>query len=886
MFLRRRLCLLTAAVSLTALLVAAPPPAAAQSDTAKPLSLEQIKRLIQNDFPDTALAGEIRDRGIDFSDTFDRQTLETLRLLGAQEKTLRALEPYLPKAAVRIVTKLDRTTVFVDGKQYGVTDSTGVLQINDLEPGEHLIETRNRPKYKDGQLRVVLRPRDNQEVVFEPELNVGSLTITPLTPNLEVRVYNELTSLTGVFAKREMPPGVYTLQARSRWYRPVTQIIQIQSGQHLTLPIELELDETLIEDAVTEARKSFSSKDYSRSINTLLEVLAVAPRNLPALNLLAQNHLRLNDTPNFIAAAKRILDADGALEFTLLLHHEKKAPQPVRLQLSRASLTLEHLDTGETQTFPLEAFSRAFIRGDVQSEVFLVLAGARAPKRMPDLQFAMGNSYDPRNDGEGQLSQRDKINVLWNIEEILRFSLEVHREFLAVNPNREATPRPTAAAPKPTAAGSPETSAATEPRPAAPPETPAAETTAAESGKAAAKNAKKSKKSKDAKDEASQPEASSPEVASPGEDGRTAAKNARKAKKSKDKQLKSEAPQEVAVAAPPSPEPTPEPDAPRPEPGPTTTSDAASQPTPTAKKTSKKKDRKKDEREPTTTDAAERAAAPDETAPPPEAAAKKRSGKRSDAERSERTAAAAPPAPAPADEAPKNAPAPVRARALIGTMVGAVGGRANVTRIAAAQFVGMQITVEPELTTPEAAPDPKPIRQFWTRNKRLRFEVAPGGPTAQVFVRAEKTFQQRVNGRVERITQPETLKQIRMQSKLAGVGLYQQLLAPGHEVVRFSRHLADGSVEETIRVTDADGDAYDVVIDLETHRPVKCTYELPTDLGQPLQIEERYEDFRPVDNIQLPHRIVRSIRGGRTVTLTFTDIQLLPALSEELFRRP
>jgi hypothetical protein len=191
------------------------PPAALASfqDNPKPLSLEQIRRLIQNGFPDTALAGEIRDRGIDFSETFDRQTFESLRLLGAQEKTLRALEPYLPKAAVRVVTKLDRTIVLVDGKQYGTTDSTGVLQINDLEPGEHLIEIRNRPRYKDGQLRVVLLPRTNQEVVFEPEINVGTLTITPLTPNLEVTVYNELVSLTGIFARRELAPGVYTLQA-------------------------------------------------------------------------------------------------------------------------------------------------------------------------------------------------------------------------------------------------------------------------------------------------------------------------------------------------------------------------------------------------------------------------------------------------------------------------------------------------------------------------------------------------------------------------------------------------------------------------------------------------------------------------------------------------
>jgi hypothetical protein len=425
------------------------PPAALASfqDNPKPLSLEQIRRLIQNGFPDTALAGEIRDRGIDFSETFDRQTFESLRLLGAQEKTLRALEPYLPKAAVRVVTKLDRTIVLVDGKQYGTTDSTGVLQINDLEPGEHLIEIRNRPRYKDGQLRVVLLPRTNQEVVFEPEINVGTLTITPLTPNLEVTVYNELVSLTGIFARRELAPGVYTLQARSRWHRPITQIIQIQAGQHLTLPIALERDEELLEAAILEAQKSFSAKDYTKSINTLLEVLNVTPRNLTALNLLAQTYLRINDTPNFLATAKRILDADGTVDVALLMHTEKKAPQPVRLQLSRTALTVEWLDSGDTQTFPLEHFSRAFIRGDVQSEVFLVLAGTRTPKRTPDLVFSVANTYDPRDESrEPQLSQRDKINLLWNIEEIIRFSLEVHKEFLSVTasrPTRETTNRPT-----------------------------------------------------------------------------------------------------------------------------------------------------------------------------------------------------------------------------------------------------------------------------------------------------------------------------------------------------------------------------------------------------------------------------------------------------------
>ncbi|OYT69757.1 MAG: hypothetical protein CFK52_13060 [Chloracidobacterium sp. CP2_5A] len=802
------------------------PAFAAQDESGKPLSLEQIKRLIQNDFPDTALAGEIRDRGIDFSSTFDRKTIETLRALGAQEKTLRALEPYLPKAAVRVVAKLDRSIVLIDGKQYGTTDTTGILQINDLEPGEHVIEVRNRPRYKDAQARVVLGPRDNQDVIFEPELNVGSLTITPLTPNLEVVVYNELASLTGSFARREMAPGIYTLQAKSRWHRPITQIIQIKSGQNLTLPIELELDEELIEDTLFEAQKAFSSKDYTKSANILLEVLSIAPKNLPALSLLAQAYLRLNDTPNFTAAAKRALDADGALDFALLLHSEKKAPQPVRLRLSRTSLTLEFLESGETQTLPLEAFSRAFIRGDVQGEIFLVIAGARSPKRLPDLQFSLANSYDPRDGGgEGQLSQRDKINLLWNIEEIVRFSIEVRREFLAVAAG-SATGSATGSRATPK----------TEDRPArraeAPPAAADASVADALPANASPANASPAPARPD-----KAPEKSKPEKSRRDEDKKRAEKDA---KQKKGGQPPEPAPLADQVASAPSPGAGAASDSPPPS--------AASQPG--GKKPEKSK---KSQDIPLTPAAAVRAAA-------------------------------ASPAP-PGDEIPKGAPSPVRARALIGTMIGASGGRAMIERIAAMQFYGAQTTVEPSLATPESAPDPKPIRQLWARGGKFRLEISPGNPTGLVFVRNEKAYWQRANGRVERITQPETLKQVRLQSKLAGVGLYQQLLLPAKELARFSRYL-DGQVEETIRVTDADGDTYDVVIDLETRRPRKCAYQLPTDIGQPLQIEERYEDFRLVNDVWLPHRIVRSVQGGRVVTLTFTDIQFLPALGDEAFRRP
>jgi hypothetical protein len=835
------------------------PPAALASfqDNPKPLSLEQIRRLIQNGFPDTALAGEIRDRGIDFSETFDRQTFESLRLLGAQEKTLRALEPYLPKAAVRVVTKLDRTIVLVDGKQYGTTDSTGVLQINDLEPGEHLIEIRNRPRYKDGQLRVVLLPRTNQEVVFEPEINVGTLTITPLTPNLEVTVYNELASLTGIFARRELAPGVYTLQARSRWHRPITQIIQIQAGQHLTLPIALERDEELLEAAILEAQKSFSAKDYTKSINTLLEVLNVTPRNLTALNLLAQTYLRINDTPNFLATAKRILDADGTVDVALLMHTEKKAPQPVRLQLSRTALTVEWLDSGDTQTFPLEHFSRAFIRGDVQSEVFLVLAGTRTPKRTPDLVFSVANTYDPRDESrEPQLSQRDKINLLWNIEEIIRFSLEVHKEFLSVTartnrPTPETNPLPPAAPPDPVTAEARPNQISALPTPPS--------------------NAKSSaKKDKDRRKEASkQP----PQKA-----------NARQAPL-------------TPVEPESSPRPTPTADT-----NPTAQRSESPSPRPGLSKVTPRTGPKTSAKQPpqaqaSAADSHPSAPAP-KTSPVPsnqptlaKGAESQKLPKQTEQKAAQKIPATPapllPPTASPAVDLPPSAPSSVRARALIGTVVGALGGRANIERIAAAQFSGTQTTTDPDLTSPTSVPDPKPIRQFWSRKQRFRFEVSPGSPTSSTFLQVEKAFWQRANGRTERITQPELLKQIRMQAKLAaGVGLYQQLLSPENKVLRFSRHMADGSVEETIRVTDRDGDTYDVVIDLAARRPQKCVYQLPTALGQMLFIEERYEDFRLVNDIWLPHRVIRSVQGGRTTTLTFTDIQLPPQLSSDVFRSP
>lgn len=709
------------------------PAQAPSQDTRGKLTLEQIKGLLANGLPDTALAGEIRDRGITFSDTLSKLVLDDLQGRGAGPKTLRALEAYLPKSSIRVQTRLERTIVLVDDKQYGITGLDGSLQINDLEPGEHTVEVRNRPRYRDTKMTVVLKPNQNQDVALTPDLAIGFLTVNVLTPNAEVQIRGDFASLSGAFSGREVAPGQYTLEVTSKGYQTLKQTIEIKAGQQLSIPVRLEIDREGLNGILLQAQKAFSSKNYTNAIQLALQVTSLLPTDPGALSILAQASFRLNDTKNFLTYGKAALESGAALEFPFVLRTEKPltaTPIILRITSTTASFIGE---TGQIlQTLPLETLAAISLKGEIQDEIFLVLSPPRpeGSKKSFDHTLFLLHGFSGRAPGpteETQLSQRDTLNALWNLQSLLQQTSETRKDFLRI-----AGPE----APLPAGDGTPSPTEAT-----LPPETP---------------KVKKEPKPREVK-----PEDKAKPAADP-------------------------------VETPP----------------------VTSATIPTQPKV-----------EVRTTPETNRAA-----------------------------------------------------KILIGLALRNAGTVEKLELIKDARFNGTQSSIRFQSEKAD-------VNYVWVRPNRLR-EDSRFGNLRGTFVFGGDTAWETVEGQAGESNTPETVRQRRIQAKLFGPGLLQQLKANEAYAQRYTKARQDGTALEVIKVTDSDGDTYEVFFNVKTLLPEKCVYEIPTELGQPLVIEDRFDDFRTIGGILLPFKISRFIGGQQVKVDEFTEVRVNERPNPGVFRKP
>ncbi len=720
------------AVAIILLLVAgfgAVHPAVAQDPKAK-LTLEQIKGLLSNGLPDTALAGEVRDRGITFSDSLTKLVLDDLQSRGAGPKTLRALEAYLPKSAIRVSTRLERTIVLVDDKQYGITSLDGSLQVNDLEPGEHTVEVRNRPRYRDTKVRVVLKPNENQEVAVTPELAIGFLTVTVLTPNTEVLIRGDLASLSGQFSGREVAPGTYVLEASSKGYQTLKQNIEVKAGQQLSIPIRLEIDREGLNGILLQSQKAFSSRNYTGAIQLALQVTSLVPSDPGALVILAQSSFKLNDTRNFLLYGKAALESGAALDFPVILKTEKPATAlPGTLRVTSTSISVIGENGQPIPSIPLESLSGIALKGEIQDEVFLILSLPKneGSKKGVDHTFSLLNGFSGKTFNqadENQLSQRDTLNALWNIQGLLQQTTEARKDFLRI--------------------AGPDAGPKTDVPPV-----------------------------KVEGDPATPPVATRPKKENP--------------KKENDKE---NVPTETPKPADPPP--------------PTITRRAV---------------------EARTTPESNRAA-----------------------------------------------------KILIGLALRNAGTTEKIELVKDARFNGKQ-------TSDKHQSEPADVNFAWIRPNRLREDSALGNMRETVVFNGDSAWES-IEGQVTESNSPESLRQRRIQAKLFGPGLFQQLKANESFAERYTRSRQDGTSLQVIKVNDSDGDIYEVFFNVATLLPEKCVYEIPTELGQPLVIEDRFEDFRTVSGVLLPFKVSRYIGGKLVKVMEFSEVRVNERPNPGVFKKP
>jgi hypothetical protein len=101
---------------------------------------------------------------------------------------------------------------------------------------------------------------------------------------------------------------------------------------------------------------------------------------------------------------------------------------------------------------------------------------------------------------------------------------------------------------------------------------------------------------------------------------------------------------------------------------------------------------------------------------------------------------------------------------------------------------------------------------------------------------------------------------------------------------RIAGRTVTGIDEETIEIRLGDN-VTRVVLDPKTGLPSQLHYELLTDRGQPILVQETLSDYRDVDGIKLPFASTVYQNGTKYADAVVTEIKLNQGLKPEVLRK-
>jgi hypothetical protein len=91
----------------------------------------------------------------------------------------------------------------------------------------------------------------------------------------------------------------------------------------------------------------------------------------------------------------------------------------------------------------------------------------------------------------------------------------------------------------------------------------------------------------------------------------------------------------------------------------------------------------------------------------------------------------------------------------------------------------------------------------------------------------------------------------------------------------------------TVEITDSTGQQCKVEFDPTTGLPRRVTYDTPQAVGPPIYTEDVYEDYREVEGLKLPFRIIINQGGRKFAETSVMDFKLNTGLKvADLARRP
>lgn len=318
----------------------------AKKTTAQPadrrLSLDQIRKLIAIQTPDSVVAQEIQSRGI--NGDYGRREVDQIRQQGAGSQTVDALLRALPAATLTVRTELG-AAVKLDGGSPVLAGSDGVATISNIDPGRHEV-TIQKQYFTNVSQTVELKGRESASIEVKLNWAVGFLSASTDVPDAQIVVSGGPTQ-PGRIVHMAVPIGQATVVATAPLRRAVSQAVAIEGGKDATVSLSLPIDQVALSALANQVHASFQSHAYRDAVQQASRYLQTGARSKEVLADLALSFWEMSDYSGFQDSAQRALSAGATLPFDLVHLHSSFGVGTLHraeLQVSTDTLGYKPLD--------------------------------------------------------------------------------------------------------------------------------------------------------------------------------------------------------------------------------------------------------------------------------------------------------------------------------------------------------------------------------------------------------------------------------------------------------------------------------------------------------------------------------------------------------------
>ena len=204
----------------------------------KPLTREQVGKLVAGGIPSERAAALVKQHGIDF--VADDHYLDTLRVAGADDALIAALREASAAAATLVLATSAAAEVYLDGELKGRANPQGALTLK-ANPGVHTLKVSLKGK-KDDEQQVTLAAGQTASVQATLADLPGSLRVqAPVGAEVFVNNARQGTAdATGLLVLSEVAPGPHEVRVTAPGKKEFKQSVTVRAGEAGSLDARLE----------------------------------------------------------------------------------------------------------------------------------------------------------------------------------------------------------------------------------------------------------------------------------------------------------------------------------------------------------------------------------------------------------------------------------------------------------------------------------------------------------------------------------------------------------------------------------------------------------------------------------------------------------------------